>query len=188
MRPAQGVVRGASPLAPPCRCARDRTADGLNSPARRARDSAKHSSTRPRILVLLCTKTGSSRRETGFSDSQPNQHACVTCQSNPFQRQSWGGASPPRWGGRSSARSTGRWGTRFTGRSSAPWGRRSTPRSTPLSSGRWGARFTTRSTPDSTPRSSGRSTPRWGGRSSGACRVSPGVEVSRTMSIACSRS
>jgi hypothetical protein len=99
--------------------------------------------------------------------STPSPRDCASCQSNPFQRRCWGGASPPRWGGRSSARSAGRWGTRSNGRSSAPWDRRSTPRSTPLSGGRWGTRSSPRSSPDSTPRSSGVSTPRWGGRSSG---------------------
>jgi hypothetical protein len=97
----------------------------------------------------------------------PSLGYCVLCQSNLFQRGCWGGASPPRWGGRSTGRSTGRWGTRSTGRSSARWGGRSTPRSTPLSSEPWGAHSTGRSSGHSSPRSTGRSTPRWGGRSTG---------------------
>ena len=95
----------------------------------------------------------------------------INCESCVFSRGCWGGASPPRWGGRSTAPSTGRWGAASTPRSSrcssGCWGACSTGRSSAHCTQRWGRR----SSPASTPRSSGVSTPRWGGRSGGAWGV-----------------
>jgi hypothetical protein len=111
--------------------------------------------------------------------STPSLRDCASCQSNPFQRWCWGGASPPRWGGRSSARSSGRWGTASTPRSgrrsSGCWGARSTGRSSARCTPHWGRR----SSPVSTPRSSGRSTPRWGGRSTGRSTGAWGLREAR---------